>query len=268
MQLKEAICYPYRKENWIRTIAIPMGLQVSMMAICMVAMFAVMMPMFLAMDPHKAQQFNPIDMQLKMMATMLPVYVVMIVMMFPLYGYHWELIDNWQINGLDAPAPGWSGCWKRYFINGFHAFLSMLILFIPGLFCLFTFGLLSPFVYSSYFVSAKEKRVGSVIRNFPASIQLGTQRYLPVLGMFYLIIVICLFAMIPYWILSFTIVGGLVFISGLLISMMHLMTQAYDIHTDGGHSPQKRSSPVPINSFSASQFSPNISNDEKKQGFN
>jgi len=235
MNVKSAFTYAFRKENWQNVLLIPSLFLIGMTAINLAYRFIVVFPTVFQtvlehphMSPYARARLNY---QTQTSPQMLLMDLFLLILMLPVQGYFWELVHTWQTHGMEAPAPRWKGRLTEYAVYGIQLILCGFVNIIPLILTGLTLGLVAPWTMAPYFLAAKEKTVMSFIKQYPRAVSVGLSRYLPVLGTFYLLVLIGVIAIIPGILLVLTIVGFFVFVYVLKIASLHLMTQAYAIHT-------------------------------------
>lgn len=225
MDLQRAFTYPFKKENWMNTLVIPGGIfAVTAVINLLVGIIGFILTLSLgAKGSTEAANSSKLLIDVIHIIASIPIAIILI----PVHGYYWNLVNNWQTNGWDAPAPAWKDNIKDYCIDGLHYYLVGIVLFIPTIISLCSLGFLFPFVWAPIFSAAKERRIGAVLNNMSEGFSIASSRYLSILGIMWLIVGISVLSIIPSFILSLTIVGGAVLTNYLYVVSTQLLTQAY-----------------------------------------
>lgn len=238
MDVKQAVFYPYRKGNFLRSVGVPTGLMLLASALMGAAMFGVIFTS-LGVEQLAGLQNDP----MALLGVLGPALGLGCIVMLPfallMNGYFWNLVATWQTDGLDAPPPAWKGQFGAYMVDGFHSILSMLVLTVPMILGYLTLGFLLPFALAPYMEAAQERRVGAVLRRFGPSMAQATRQYLPILGGMWM----CVLLYIPVYLVmvlsGVTVVGPLFVSMAYSVTCMALLTQQYG----ASGSPQYRSRP-------------------------
>lgn len=251
MNIPGAVFYPFKGPNAVRALVIPTAITLAASLAMILVLALTCLPVFMSLSGQFAQ--NPESMENLDPALLAPIipgilggFAVMLVGMMPVYGYYWELIDTWQTNGMDSQAPAWQGKWKYYLKTGFQCFLAGVVLFIPLVVATIPLGALVPFVMAPFFLAAREKTCGAVLREFVPGISVTVNRLVPVLVAFYLcVVVLNLVYNLVGSLISWTIVGVPALGTALAITTMYLMCEQYDIHTPQSVPGHPKPSPHP-----------------------
>lgn len=233
MNLKQAIGYPFRPGNRMRLLAVPVGLQFAAIIAFSVPILMVMLPMLGSLSevpPQNAEVLMHGLIANSMGSLVIAAVVGLLLSMacwMPVMGYYWALLGHWQTHGMDSDAPAWQGNWKLYFKAGQHFFLASLLFAIPSFFAMMTLGLLLPFVWGPFILSARERTIGAVLRNTMPGFRLVGRQYLSALAAVYVGFVLMLVYSFAGNLLAITIVAGPVLMAAGTVTFWYLMAEAF-----------------------------------------
>lgn len=228
MDVKQAILYPYRKGNFLRCVGIPTGLSL-LFSLAFVAGVAGLIVTSLGAEQLVGIADNPMALVGILVPMMAFGAAIMVPFALLMNGYFWNLVATWQAEGMDAPPPAWKGHFKDYLVDGFHAILAMVVLFIPMVLGYITVGFLMPFAMAPYFEAAQERRIGAVMKSLPQAMAQAKGQYMPLLGGLWMCILISVVASFVSSVLSITVVGPMLLQVAMGVTCAYLLTQQYGI---------------------------------------
>jgi len=252
MHVKQALFYPYRKGNFLRSVGIPTVFMLLASALMGAVMFGMIFTS-LGVEQLTGLQSDPMAL-LGVLGPALGLgFLAMLPVALLMNGYFWNLVATWQTEGLDAQPPAWKGNFKAYMVDGFHSILSMVVLMVPMILGYLTLGFLLPFALAPYLEAAQERRVGAVFRALPGSMAQAKRQYLALLGGMWMCVLLYIPVYIAMAVTGVTIVGPMFVSMAYSVTCMYLLTQQYGASGSPQYRPRKGSpSPQHEETFSMS----------------
>lgn len=265
MNIMKAIQYPFTKGRFVSVLFVPSVLILLASVVMVLPMMGMifMNPALMGLMSDPALLADPafnVDSLIAGLGMSLAIgfgigMLLCLLLMMPVYGYFWDLIRNWQLYGMDCPAPRWKGNMKGYFAAGCHMFLASIVLSIPMTLASLPLGLLVPFLMAGYFMAASKQQFTcmGVLKNIIPGLQASFRRAGPSIIAFY----VGLLLGIPYYIgIS---IGSMVLIGGPLIMMAYMVTFLYLMTEGYGFGPEKAQEIPNLPTLDVPDMSPELS---------
>ena len=259
MNFKEALVYPFRRENLLSCVLIPGGMSLALVIV------GIGLGLLVLGGGLLSGNFDKETLKAQADIVQLLISPVQFVTGVLLLGFIWHQIDNWLTNGFDSPAVSWTGNWVTLFVDGLKSWLFSVVvgillalplialvifavigavaksdLTIPisvglGLLWLLALSFVGPF-FQGALVQASESKSFAGLFNLERIIQTTLPCYWQVVWSYMLILGIVMVYIFGSIVISFTVIGiALVpFLWGgpFQISCWHLIIQAFDGSTE------------------------------------
>ncbi len=240
--IKNAIVYPFKRQNFANTIVIPSGLSLVSSILMGIAIFMAAIPL-IAPGIAQSSVMGSFAPEIEAVAGLISASVALplaaicfclaLAMVIPVYGFTWQMVRHWQIYGLETPAPSWQKSWPTFYRSGIQIVVASVVFAIPMCLAAIPLGAAMPFLIAPYFLAAKEQSFVAILKNIQPGIQLIQERMGKIYLGFYLSVILGIGYSIVASLFSWALIVAPILMAAAGISCLYLLCDTFDVKSSG-----------------------------------